>query len=148
MGLALLQPACRPGQDVVLGRGELPARDPAPPIAAQYHGTFTAPPTLVDTDETTDAPLLGNGDLGVSILNGIDAMTFVLNKNEFWSLAEGSMKAMARVALSIPDMQGASYAMSQNIGSADVTGTFGLGDDQIVTKTWVQADDTRHNQLF
>jgi len=35
-----------------------------------------------------DAPLLGNGDLGVSILNGIDTMTFVMNKNEFWSLAE------------------------------------------------------------
>ena len=103
---------------------------------------------LVDTDQTTDAPLLGNGDLGVSILNGIDAMTFVLSKNEFWSLAEGSVKAMARVSLSVPDMLGSSYSMSQNIGSADVTGTFALGDDEIITKTWVQADDTRHNQLF
>ena len=132
----------------MLGRGELPSRDLAPPLASQYHGKFTAPPTLVDTDQTTDAPLLGNGDLGVSILNGIDAMTFVLEKNEFWSLAEGSMKAMARVSLSIPDMQGASYSMSENIGVADVTGTFALGNEQITTKTWVQADDTRHNQLF
>jgi alpha-L-fucosidase 2 len=146
--LALLQAACSPGQDVVLGRGELPSRDAAAPtLAAQYHGIFTAPPTLVDTDQTTDAPLLGNGDLGVSILNGIDAMTFVLGKNEFWTL-EGSVKAMARVSLSIPSMQGSSYSMSQNIGPADVTGTFALGEDTIVTKTWVQADDTRHNQLL
>ena len=133
---------------MVLGRGALPAREPAPPLAAQYHGTFTAPPKLVDTGETTDAPLLGNGDLGVSILNGIDTMTFVLNKNEFWSLAEGSMKAMARVSLSIPDMQGSSYSMRQNIGPADATGTFKLGDDELLTKTWVQADDTRQNLLF
>jgi len=149
VGLALLlQTACSPGRDVVLGRGELPARDSTPPIATQYHGTFKAPPALVDTDQTTDAPLLGNGDLGVSILNGIDTMTFVLSKNEFWSLAEGSVKAMARVSLAVPDMQGSSYAMSQNIGSADVTGTFALADAQIATKTWVQADDTQHNQLF
>ena len=147
VGLALLQAACSPGQDVVLGRGELPSVDLAPPLAVQYHGSFTTPPTLVDTDGTTDAPLLGNGDLGVSILNGIDTMTFVLSKNEFWSL-EGSMKAMARLSLSIPDMAGSSYAMSQNIGPADVTGSFALGDAEIVTKTWVQADDTRHNQLF
>jgi alpha-L-fucosidase 2 len=145
--LALLQTACSPGQDVVLGRGELPSIDLAPPIAVQYHGTFTTPPALVDTDQTTDAPLLGNGDLGVSILNGIDTMTFVLGKNEFWTLA-GSVKAMARLSLSIPEMAGSSYAMSQNIGSADVTGTFTLAGDEIDTKTWVQADDTRHNQLF
>ncbi len=145
----MLQTACAPGEDVVLGRGGplasvVPA---AAPIAAQYHGMFAAPPTLVDTDQTTDAPLLGNGDLGVSILNGIDTMTFVLNKTEFWSLA-GAVKAMARLSLSIPDMAGSSYTVSQNIGSADVTGNFELDGDAIVTQTWVQADDTQHNQFF
>jgi hypothetical protein len=132
----------------VLGKEGLPSIDSGPPIAGQYHGTFSAPPTLVDTTGTTDAPLLGNGDLGVAILNGIDTMTFILHKTEFWSLAEGEVKAMARVSLSIPGMTGASYAMSENIGSADVTGSFALGGDTIVTKTWVQADDTQHNQMF
>ena len=127
VGIALLLTACGRGEDVVLGREGAPTVYSLTPIAAQYHGTFTAPPTLVDTDETTDAPLLGNGDLGVAILNGIDTMTFILDKTEFWSLAEGSVKAMARVSLSIPGMAGSSYAMSENIGSADVTGSFALG---------------------
>jgi hypothetical protein len=132
----------------VLGREGAPSTDAVPPIAGQYSGTFSAPPTLVDTDQTTDAPLLGNGDLGVAILNSIDTMTFILHKTEFWSLAEGKVKAMARMSLSIPGMAGSSYAMSENIGSADVTGSFALGGDTIVTKTWVQADDTQHNQVF
>ena len=148
IGIALLLVACGRGQDVVLGTEGAASTDSVPPIAGQYSGTLSAPPTLVDTDQTTDAPLLGNGDLGVAILNGIDTMTFVLHKTEFWSLAEGRVKAMARVSLSIPDMTGASYAMSENIGSADVTGSFALGGDTIATKTWVQADDTRHNQMF
>src|SRR5882762_6682221 len=59
-----------------------------PRIAPQYHGTFTAPPSLIDTDQTTNAPLLGNGDVGVAILNNVDTMTFILHKNEFRSLAE------------------------------------------------------------
>ncbi len=119
-----------------------------PRIAGTYHGTFTAPPTLVDTDQTTNAPLLGNGDVGVSILNGIDTMTFILHKNEFWSLAEGRVKAMVRMALSIPTMAGASYAMSEDIGPGEVTGMFKLGADTLSTKSWVQADDTKHNKLF
>ncbi len=147
-GFAVLLTACGRGQDVVLGRQGPPSADSLASVAGQYHGTFTTPPALVDTDETTDAPLLGNGDLGVAILNGIDTMTFILDKTEFWSLAQGSVKAMARLSLSIPGMTGASYAMSENIGSADVTGNFALGSDTIVTKTWVQADDTQHNQMF
>jgi alpha-L-fucosidase 2 len=140
--------ACRPGEDVVLGRNESPTGNPVSSIAGRYHGSFSAPPALVDTNQTTDAPLLGNGDLGVAILNGIDTMTFILHKTEFWSLAAGTVKAMARASLSIPGMKGASYAMGENIGPADVTGTFTLGSDSIVTRTWVQADDTRHNQVF
>ena len=56
---------------------------------------MTAPPKLTATDGTTDAPLLGNGDFGVAILGGTDALTFNLHKNEFWSLGEAKVKAMA-----------------------------------------------------
>ncbi|HEX3775211.1 MAG TPA: hypothetical protein VHV51_12150 [Polyangiaceae bacterium] len=148
IGLALMLAACGRGGDVVLGRQAAASVAPPAPIAAEYHGVFTAPPMFTDTDETTDAPLLGNGDLGVAILNDIDTMTFILHKTEFWSLAEGQVKAMARLSLAIPSMTGASYAMSENIGPADVTGSFALGGDTISTKTWVQADDTQHNQVF
>ena len=51
-------------------------------IVQQYKGVFTAPPTSI-TNGWTQTPLLGNGDVGVAVLNNINTMTFVLGKNEF-----------------------------------------------------------------
>ena len=79
-----------------------------PQLAKTYSGVFSAPPKLTDTDQTTDAPLLGNGDLGVSMQNNIDSATFILHKNEFWSLSQGHVEAMVRMALAMPGMAGAS----------------------------------------
>jgi hypothetical protein len=118
-----------------------------PHLAALYQGDFTTPPMLTDTQETTDAPLLGNGDVGVSVIGTIDAMTFILGKNEFWSLNDGHLKAMARLALAIPGMSGASYSMIESLGPAEVTGSFASGANAITTKSWVQADDTTNNKL-
>ena len=125
-----------------------PGVTPLPNYAMPYVGTFTAPPTQVDTGETTDAPLLGNGDLGVATIGSIDAMTFVLSKNEFWTLAGGAVKAMARLSLSIPGMAGASYAMTEKIGTGQLTGSFAANGTTVTTTSWVQATDTTYNQLY
>jgi len=130
------------------GGGGQPAIAPLPNGAIPYQGTFTSPPTQTDTSETTDAPLLGNGDVGVAVLGTIDAMTFILHKTEFWSLAGLTVKAMARLSLSIPGMAGASYAMTENIGTGEVTGNFNLNGNAIATKSWVQATDTSNNRFF
>jgi alpha-L-fucosidase 2 len=90
---------------------------------------------------------MGNGDVGVSVIGTIDAMTFVLGKNEFWSLADGHLKALARLSLAIPGMSGASYSMTESIGPAEVTGTFASGANTLETRSWVQADDTTNNNL-
>src|SRR5258705_13293050 len=36
-------------------------------IAQQYTGVWTSPPTVLSGGGTVDAPLLGNGDIGVAI---------------------------------------------------------------------------------
>jgi alpha-L-fucosidase 2 len=119
-----------------------------PNQALLYKGVLTAAPQVTDTDETTDAPLMGNGDLGVAILGGVDAMTFILHKNEFWSLGEAKVKAMERLTLTIAGMTGATYAMTEDLGKGEVTGTFTAGGQTITTKSWVQADDTTQNRVF
>ena len=121
---------------------------PLPNGATPYQGTFTSPPTQTDTSETTDAPLLGNGDVGVAFLGTIDAMTFILGKTEFWSLSQLTVKAMARLSLSIPGMTGASYAMTESISAGEVTGNFSLNGNTIATTSWVQATDTTNNLFF
>src|SRR5579863_1051148 len=126
---------------------------PLPSLAAQYQGVFSAPPALIDTDATPDGPLLGNGDVGAVVLGTIDAMTFVLGKNEFWSLASsgrgavGTVKAMARLSVSMPGMQGASYSMIEELGPGQVFGIFRLNANVVNTTSWVQATDTTNNLL-
>ncbi|HEX4404061.1 MAG TPA: hypothetical protein VH560_04485, partial [Polyangia bacterium] len=119
-----------------------------PNQALLYKATMTAPPKLTDTDQTTDAPLLGNGDLGVAIFGGADALTFNLHKNEFWSLSEAKVKAMAQLALAIPSLAGATYQMVEDFGHGEVTGTFTAGGKTLTTKTWVQADDSTRNKVI
>ena len=119
-----------------------------PNRALLYKATMTAPPKLTDTDQTTDAPLLGNGDLGVAILGGVDALTFNLHKNEFWSLGEAKVKAMAKLVVAMPSLAGASYQMVEDLGHGEVTGTFTLAGKTVTTKTWVQADDSTGNQVI
>jgi hypothetical protein len=118
-----------------------------PNQALLYKATMTAPPKLTDTDETTDAPLLGNGDLGVAMLGSVDALTFILHKNEFWSLSGGSVKAMARLGLALPDLAGASYSVTEELGTGELTGTFTAGGKTLTLRSWVQADDTTQNRL-
>jgi alpha-L-fucosidase 2 len=118
-----------------------------PNQALLYTGVMTTPPKLTDTDETTDAPLLGNGDLGVAILGGPGALTFNLHKNEFWSLGEAKVKAMEQIVVALPTLAGASYHMVEDIGHGEVTGTFALGAQTLTTKTWVQADDSTRNKV-
>ena len=117
-------------------------------IVEQDKGTFSSPPSLTNTNETTDAPLLGNGDVGVAILNNIDAMTFILGKNEFWSLNDRTVKAMVRLSLAIPGMAGASYSVTEDIPLGEVNGTFTLSGNTITTKSWVQADNTVTNRFI
>jgi alpha-L-fucosidase 2 len=117
-------------------------------IVQKYTGVFLAPPAKIVNPLINDAPLLGNGDLGVAILGNIDAMTFILSKNEFWSLKEGRVKTMARLNLSVSGMAGASYRMEEDLAKAEVRGTFSLDQNAITTTSWVQADDTMNNPLF
>ncbi|HEX3775210.1 MAG TPA: hypothetical protein VHV51_12145, partial [Polyangiaceae bacterium] len=119
-----------------------------PDLASTYEGDFKAPPQQDDTDETTDAPLLGNGDVGVAILNNIDTMTFVIDKNEFWTLSGAHVLSMARLALAIPSLSGASYSMQERLGQAEVTGSFATSGSALSTRSWVQADDTTKNKFI
>jgi hypothetical protein len=91
---------------------------------------------------------MGNGDVGVVVINGIGNMSFILNKNEFWSLSQGVRKAMANLNLSIPGMSGASFAMQENIFKGTVAGQFSLNGNEIQTTSWMQATDTTNNLLF
>ncbi|MFD0671138.1 discoidin domain-containing protein [Cohnella sp. GCM10027633] len=117
-------------------------------IVAQYQGTYSTPPTNSDYGNTPDAPLLGNGDVGVAIVGNLNAMVMVLGKNEFWSQGERQVKSMARLNISVPSMAGAGYLAKQKLASAQVDGTFTLSGNMVKTTSWMQATDTQTNLLM
>ena len=116
-------------------------------IVSQYSGSFSSPASCC-SNEAPSGPLMGNGNLGVVIVNPINTMTFLLGKNEFWSLNGGQVEPMASMALSIPTMSGASFAMQENIYTGTVAGQFSLNGNEIQTNSWVSSNDTTNNFLF
>jgi hypothetical protein len=117
-------------------------------IVSQVSSLISSPGSCCSNEAPSGGALLGNGNVGVVIVNPINTMTFLLGKNEFWSLAGGQVEPMASMALSIPGMSGASFAMQENIYTGTVTGQFTLNGNQIQTTSWVSFNDTTNNLLF
>ena len=78
-----------------------------------------APPQRIPSHYSVDAPLLGNGSMGVALSGPPEQLTFHLNRNDFWRLVSAhneSFPAIAgRVELSVPALKGASYRVEQHL---------------------------------
>ncbi|NJP47267.1 glycosyl hydrolase family 95 catalytic domain-containing protein [Actinacidiphila epipremni] len=107
---------------------------------AQYQGVWTSPPTQLTGGGSTDAPELGNGDVGVVIGGGIDNQTFYLGKNDFWSATSHAIKPLGRVVVRAAGLSGASYNVVQDIAHAEVRGTYTKGAQTLTTTSWTDAD--------
>lgn len=117
--------------------------DPTPAqawrIVQQYSGVWTSPPTQLTNNETPDAPLLGNGDVGAAIGGSIDDQTFYLGKNDFFANDTHAVKALGRLVLAVPGMAGASYHMTEDIAHAQAVGTYTLNNNTVTATSWVSA---------
>ncbi|MEW1863516.1 hypothetical protein AB0399_24635 [Streptomyces sp. NPDC088194] len=107
---------------------------------AQYQGVWNAPPSHLTGGDTVDAPLMGNGDVGVAVGGGIDNQTFYVGKNDFWSSTSHAIKPLGRIVVSAGGLAGASYHVVQDIQHAEVRGTYTLGGQTLATRSWVDAD--------
>jgi len=109
-------------------------------IAQQYTGVWTSPPTTLTNGETVDAPLLGNGDIGVAVGGSIANQTMYLGKNDFFSGSSHAIKPLGRIVLSAAGLSGASYRMVQDHRAREVRGTYALGGQTLTTTSWVDAN--------
>ncbi|MFG2045152.1 hypothetical protein [Dactylosporangium sp. NPDC048998] len=109
-------------------------------IAQQYTGVWTSPPTVLSGGGTVDAPLLGNGDIGVAIGGSIANQTMYIGKNDFFSGSSHAIKPLGRVVVTAAGMTGSSYNVVQDIARAEVRGTYTLGGQTLSTTSWVDAN--------
>lgn len=52
-------------------------------IVSQYRNIFEFPPRFAPSGNSTDAPLMGNGDMAVCVAGPPEAQRFYFNKNDF-----------------------------------------------------------------
>ncbi|HWG23263.1 glycosyl hydrolase family 95 catalytic domain-containing protein [Actinospica sp.] len=109
-------------------------------IVQQYTGVWTSPPTNLTGGETADAPLMGNGDIGVAVGGSIADQTMYIGKNDFFSSSSHAIKPLGRIVITDPTMSGSSYNVVQNIADAEVDGRYALNGQTLTTSSWVDAN--------
>jgi len=80
-------PSTRAGEDLS-SAGNVPKN--AENIVSRYEGVWTVPPKKVPTNGNTDAPMLGNGDIGVLMGGAPEKQTFYISTCDFWPSATAS----------------------------------------------------------
>jgi hypothetical protein len=109
-------------------------------IAQQYTGVWTSPPTTLSGGGTVDAPLMGNGDIGVAVGGSIDNQTMYLGKNDFFAGSSHAIKPLGRIVINAAGLTGSSYHLVQDIAHAEVRGTYTLAGQTLSTTSWVDAN--------
>jgi hypothetical protein len=111
-------------------------------IVADIHGSWTQMPGNIATARMTGGALIGNGSVGVAIGGTADQQEYYVGREDFWSVERGKIMPVGRMQLTIPALQNATTQLQENIGPADVTGSFAAGDSQLKSHSWV--DSTRN----
>ena len=98
-------------------------------IISQYKNSSDKPPQWGHYKKwSTDALLMGNGDMGLSVGGEAESLRFWINKNDFWRLQNQHIGAQPKlfgwIDIKAPVMQGASYKIEQPIYNPITHGTF------------------------
>ena len=122
-----------------------------PTLAANVTGSWFSPPANFPTspsDSVTAAPVTGNGDMAITVGGASSALQFYVGKADFWGVEHGIIMPVGSLTLSASALSGSSYALSQNVGPATVTGNFVTAASSLSVTSWVaSAENTAVIQL-
>lgn len=108
-----------------------------------YKGYFNAPPKLIPTSRPPDAPVTGNGDVGV-VLDGTPGKTSIyIGKNDFWksksSYPEGGLCLPGGIDVFIPELAGGAYYAEQVLANGNIHAIFKKDELAVSLKVVVPA---------
>jgi len=114
-----------------------------PMYAGRYKTVFTTPPVNVPTAKTPDAPLTGNGDIGLTFGGEPGKLQYFFGKNDFWRAYPvypgGGIALPGGLDLSIPALQGADYYAEQLPDKALIHAVFKKDATEVTVDSWVAA---------
>jgi len=115
----------------------------------QYDPIFDRAPRNVPTPKTPDAPLAGNGDIGLVMGGTPDSLTFYLGKNDFWRAYPvypgGGIALPGGLTLLLPDLRSAAYHARERMDKAVIESEFEKDSLRLSLHTWVTAT---HNTVI
>lgn len=119
------------------------------PVVTAYSSVFTKPPMPLPRWQQLDAPLLGNGDMGVAISGDPENQQFWLSKNDLWELRHVWLRSGPRpfghIDILIPGLKDATYNVEQNLVNATTISLFKKAGNEVSMRSWVSANE---NLLF
>jgi alpha-L-fucosidase 2 len=119
---------------------------PAMAQAPKFKNNWEAAPVHIPNRVSTDAPLLGNGDIGTAIGFEKNTLRYYLTKNDFWRLqskAEG--RSGPRVAgffdVIVKGNEELGFRASQSLFNGETTCTLSGPRGVLQARTWISATD-------
>lgn len=125
--------------------GPLSVAGEATGIVGRYEAVWNSPPTGTPSNSSVDGPLMGNGDMLVSVGGPPEAVVFHLGKNDFWRLEQGNGNAapqpVGTLSLRTIGLSGAGYAVTQSLAEAVTRMTLDRGDGSLRMESRVLAQE-------
>ncbi|MEZ5373431.1 MAG: hypothetical protein R2704_11975 [Microthrixaceae bacterium] len=121
----------------------------AKPLTLQHPVTgvvsqWAEPPRRTPSVFSVDGPLLGNGDLGVTMGAAEHGVSLFLSKNDFWRFANsfpaGTPKVFGTLDISADSVDGSQWSVDMEYLHPRLTGEVG-GDEGLSIEAWVAATE-------
>jgi len=116
-------------------------------IVGKYKGVYDKPPAQTPTNKMPDGPLLGNGDIGVTLGGAPDELRLFISKADFWKTqgppkcpnTSAGPRLLGQIVLLTPQLKGGAYHFEQILYTAEGVGRFQAGNATLEMRTWVAA---------
>ena len=113
----------------------------------RFAAVFEKFPTNVPTSFTVDAPVTGNGDIGLTMAPSDGQIVFYVGKNDFWKAVEsypdGKIALPGGLTIKSDIIKEDGYRAEQLPGSAELKARFGNNSGTLKVKAWVPALDNK-----
>ena len=94
---------------------------------------------------SVDAPVLGNGDMGVCLGPTKDGVRLFLSKNDFWYVRSrfrtGTPKVVGWLDIRAADCDGRIWKVTQDLFHPRLHGTIGAGGSSLGIEAWLAATE-------
>jgi hypothetical protein len=122
-------------------------------ISAQqirWKNSWVGAPTHIPNDVSIDAPLMGNGDVMMSVGYKKNCLRYYLSKNDFWRLVSrgdglSGPRSAGFVDITIEGFNDATFGAEQFLENGITTCYLQKNDQKIKARSWVSATD---NYIF